>query len=185
MARYRPSAGLPYNQYGDRPSAEVRSFFLLAALEFVRASRSLPGMQRIALVGSLTTPKPYPKDIDLLVTVADDMDLERLATLGRRLLGAAQRINGGADVFLCNPEGEYIGRSCPWRECAPGRRVRCGARYRSGRQYLRDDLDQVKVSSGLIESPPILLWPSAETRVPLPQDVNDLLFGPLRREKAT
>ena len=35
----------------------------------------LSGVKRIALIGSLATLEPSPKDIDLLVTVTDDMDL--------------------------------------------------------------------------------------------------------------
>jgi predicted nucleotidyltransferase len=34
----------------------------------------------IALIGSIVTAKPTPKDIDLLVTVTDDADLTSLAT---------------------------------------------------------------------------------------------------------
>jgi hypothetical protein len=57
---------------------------------------------RIALFGSLVTDKPVPKDADVLVTIDATMDLASLARLGRRLKGAAQTINLGADIFLAD-----------------------------------------------------------------------------------
>jgi len=62
-----------------------RARLLAEVLEFTRAASKLPGVQRIALIGSLTIEEPDPKDADMLVTVADDTDLEPLATLGRKL----------------------------------------------------------------------------------------------------
>ena len=62
------------------PQLPVRTQLLQAALAFVRSAARLPGVKRIALIGSLTRPEPSPKDIDLLVTVTDDMDLAPLAT---------------------------------------------------------------------------------------------------------
>jgi len=81
----------------------------------VRAASRLPGVLRIALIGSLTTDEPDPKDADLLVTVADDADLAPLATLGRKLQGHAQSFNRGGEVFLADPRGNYLGRTCPWK----------------------------------------------------------------------
>jgi hypothetical protein len=43
---------------------------------FVSAAAKLPGIRRIALLGSITTNKQNPKDIDFLVMVDDDHDLE-------------------------------------------------------------------------------------------------------------
>ncbi len=62
----------------------IRAHLLAGALLFVQAAAILPGVSRIALLGSLTTTKASPKDIDLLVTVADDADLTQLAALGRK-----------------------------------------------------------------------------------------------------
>ena len=59
-------------------------------LSEVERARDCPGVQRIALVGSLATGKQQPKDADVLVTVGDDADLTPLATAGRRLKGHAQ-----------------------------------------------------------------------------------------------
>ncbi len=167
-------------QYGVQPSATVRGALLDAALAFVDAARRVPGVVRLALVGSLTTPKPFPKDADVLATVRDDVDLAALAALGRRFAGRAQALNGGADVFLASPDGRYLGRTCPWRTCHPGARVRCGARYADSRPFLRDDLDAVTLPTSLLTAPPIELWPAEVARVPVPPDVEAHLLAPLR-----
>src|SRR5713226_3504596 len=94
-----------------RPSvSDPRRHLLAAVLAFVRAARAQPGILRIALVGSLTTDKPVPKDADVLVTIDATMDLSALARIGRRLKGAANSINLGADIFLADAAGRYIGR---------------------------------------------------------------------------
>jgi hypothetical protein len=86
-------------------------------LAFTRAARSLPGVRRIALLGSLATHRPIPKDADVLVIIHADMDLASLASIGRRLKGSAQTINLGADIFLADEAGNYMGRICHYREC--------------------------------------------------------------------
>jgi hypothetical protein len=105
---------------------------------------------RIALLGSLTTDKPVPKDADVLVTIDAAMDLDPLARLGRRLQGTAQTINLGADSFLANAAGRYLGRICRHREC--WRRVACRALNCGLRQHLNDDLQIVTLS------PTISVW---------------------------
>jgi predicted nucleotidyltransferase len=72
---------------------------------FVVAARSVAGVRQIALVGSIVTTKPNPKDIDVLVVVADDADLALLAKHARRLQGHAQSFNRGADVFVADGRG--------------------------------------------------------------------------------
>jgi len=67
----------------------VRARLITEVLNLVRKARQLPGVVRIALIGSLTTSKPTPKDFDLLVTVMDEMDLAPLAKLGRKFNGHA------------------------------------------------------------------------------------------------
>jgi hypothetical protein len=79
----------------------------------------------MALIGSLTTAKPMPKDADVLVTIEDGLDLRPLARAARRLKGTAQRMNLGADIFLANAQERYVGRICHYRECHP--RVACHA----------------------------------------------------------
>jgi hypothetical protein len=88
-------------------------------LAFVRGARSTPGVLRIALLGSLATDKPVPKDADLLVTIDPAVNLDPLARLGRRLKGTAQTINLGADIFLADAAERYMGRICHYRECRP------------------------------------------------------------------
>src|SRR5438874_4869990 len=128
----------------------VRDRLLVGVRAFVQAARQLPGVTRLALIGSLTTTKPHPKDADLLVTVTDTADLARLAALARKLQGHAQRFNHGGDVFLADPHGRYLGRTCPWKECAPGLRMRCDARHCGQRQFLHDDVSTITLSAALI-----------------------------------
>src|SRR5688500_8577332 len=52
--------------------AEIRATLLDLTREFVLAASSTPGVLRIAMLGSLLTTKPRPKDADVLVTIADD-----------------------------------------------------------------------------------------------------------------
>src|SRR5436190_5657737 len=69
--------------HGPQPSvANPRQHLLAAVLEFVHATKACPGVLRIALVGSLTTDKPVPKDADVLVTIASGIDLAPLALRG-------------------------------------------------------------------------------------------------------
>jgi len=149
----------------------LRQFLLLEALTFVRSASRLRGVLRIALIGSLTTEKPDPKDVDLLVTVADHLDLESLASAGRKLKGRTQSRNSGADIFLLGGRGEYIGRICQWRECAPGIRIACRADHCGRRPYLYDDLGVVKLHQELVSNPPLELWPAVVVHDALPGDV--------------
>jgi hypothetical protein len=164
----------------DSPSA--RALLIDEVSIFVRAACQLPGVLRIALIGSLTTDKPDPKDADMLVTVTDDADLEPLATLGRKLTGHAQSFQRGGDVFLADPRGNYLGRTCPWRVCAPGVRMRCDALNCGRRPYLHDDWEAIRLNENLIVAPPIELWPEIVSRVPVPEDVEQELIVPLREE---
>ena len=162
----------------------IRSFLLSEVLRFVERARGCPGVRRIALVGSLARDKHDPKDADVLVTVDDDADLADLATAGRGLKGRAQSRNKGADVFLADPSGTYIGRICHWRECRPGVRVACDARRCGRRPFLHDDLDVVTLDPGLVEAPPLELWPKVVPRVRLPGDVETQLVEPLAASSA-
>jgi hypothetical protein len=167
-------------QYGERSSHEVRSTLLELACEFAISARACAGVARIALLGSMLTDKPRPKDVDLLLTVTPAVELPRLAKLGRRLKGSAQaRLNSGADVFLANELGGYLGRICHYRECH--RRVLCRARHCGAMQHLADDLDVVCLDSTLIATPPVEVWPNIVIRAAVPDDVERLLLTPLRR----
>jgi hypothetical protein len=157
-----------------------RPHLLNAVLAFVRAARSTPGVLRIALLGSLATDKPVPKDADVLVSIDAGMDLGPLARLGRRLQGTAQTINLGADIFLADSTGRYLGRICHYGEC--WRRVACRALNCGRRQHLNDDLQIVTLSPMLIGAPPIELWPRILARCAVPADTQALLVAKLDHE---
>ena len=123
------------------------------------------------MTGSLATDKQDPKDIDLLVTVTDDADVAPLATITRKLHGRAQSLNRAGDVFLANEKGHYLGRVCRWKLCGPGIRHSCDALHCGRRPHLHDDLKTVKLSSDLIASPPIEIWPDYVARVEVPRDL--------------
>jgi hypothetical protein len=164
------------------PQPPVRSQLLEAALLFVRSAARLRGVKRIALIGSLATPESSPKDIDLLVTVGDDMNLAPLAKAARQLNGRAMQTgrSRGGDVFLADVSGSYLGRTCPWKECGPGIRLSCDALHCGQRHYLHDDLQAIKLQPALIEAPPIELWPVVVARVAAPADVEELLLKPIQ-----
>jgi hypothetical protein len=161
--------------------AEPRPVLLAAVRAFVQEACGLPGVRRISLVGSLTTPKPVPKDADVLVTIDAAMDLTDLARVGRRLKGQGQRINLGADIFLADEDGRYLGRVCRYRECWP--RVLCRARHCGGREHLNDDLDVVTLSQDLLAAPPVDLWPKVVRRLAMPPDVEELLLAELDKSR--
>jgi hypothetical protein len=162
-------------RHADPIDPAVRALLIAEAFRFIDTICPMPGIERIALVGSLTTDKPDPKDADLLVTVADHLNLTALATESRRLKGRAQTKNRGADIFLANPAGEYIGRICHWRECAPGIRMSCDAQHCGKRMYLHDDMDAVHLSSQLVTNPPIQVWPRVEYSGNVPADLMPFL----------
>ncbi|MEZ4683281.1 MAG: hypothetical protein R2932_54640 [Caldilineaceae bacterium] len=158
-----------------------RQALLLETLFFTAQARELPGVQRIALIGSLATPEPDPSDADLLVTVADDMDLEPLATLGRKLAGHMQGFGRGGEIFLADAQGNYLGRTCHWKRCEPYIRARCEAQHCGRRQYVYDDFQNLRLAKALIAKPPVELWPQVVTRVDVPKDLETLVLAQLRQ----
>jgi Family of unknown function (DUF6932) len=158
-------------QKGQRPALhkERRATLLSGTRRFVQAARSCAGVHRIALIGSLTTPKARPKDADLVVTIEHPMDLAPLARIGRRLQGGLQGSNLGADIFLAQMDGAYIGRICRYRECRP--RVTCRAEHCGRHPHLNDDLHVVALHTDLIAAPPLELWPRVVRHCCVPADV--------------
>ena len=167
----------------ERP--DKRPDLLRAVARFVRAARDLKGVKRVALLGSLTTPEPFPKDVDLLVEFEGDHRLDGLARSARRLLGQAAQTGDscGADVFLCDSDGAYLGRMCPYKRCAPGVRQSCRARNCGQREFLCDDLQVITLEPELIAEPPLDLWPAVKARVELPSDVATILVEPMLAEQ--
>ena len=138
----------------------------------------MEGVERIALLGSITTAKQRPKDIDLLVTVSDRIDFRTLAALGRKLKGAGQSRSSGADVFLCNSKGDYLGRTCSYRECHP--RMACGGHRCGDSAYVCDDFEVIEIPRDVALAPPVILWPTVVCRVTVPEDLQQMLLAPLQ-----
>lgn len=157
--------------------SDIRAFLITEAFRFIARAVSVPGVTRIAFIGSLTRKKADPKDADILVTLSDDADLMALASAARKLKGAAQTRNRGADVFIANPEGRYIGRICQWRECAPGIRTSCDALHCGARHFLHDDLHDIALDPLLIKEPPLEVWPEVVCRQAIPGDLMSHLSG--------
>jgi hypothetical protein len=160
---------------------DPRHHLLRAVLSFVRAVRSAPGVHRIALLGSLATAKPVPKDADVLVTIDADIDLSLLARISRRLKGTAQKINLGADIFLADETGRYLGRICHYRECHA--RAACRALNCGQRRHLNDDLQIVTLGPAVIGAPPVDLWPRIINRCAVPRDTQTVLLAELAKDE--
>ena len=154
----------------------MREKLLAELVWFVRAAGRIAGVHRVSLLGSITTGKKDPKDIDFLVTVEDDAELEPLARIGRKVKGHAQQFGRGADIFLQDVEGQYIGRTCSWRECGPGIRMSCMALHCGRRHYLDDDLQRITLTNETM-SAAVQLWPNVEQRAGLPEDVLSVIKG--------
>lgn len=144
--------------------------FNIGIVRFCRKTH-LEGIIQIALIGSLTTNKAKPKDADVLVTIDESVDMEKLAEFGRKLKGRTQSINSGADIFLINAVGEYLGRTCSWRECRPGIRMSCQAMNCGWVPYLYDNLQIIKLSKKITANPPLLIYPEIIIKNELPKDL--------------
>jgi hypothetical protein len=154
--------------------ASDRDFLLRLLAKFAAAARNVPGVVRIAVIGSLTTEKLTPKDADALVTVRDNADFQKLALIGRKMKGAAQTRGRGADIFLANENGQYIGRTCSFKECHP--RVACRGSQCSQGAWICNDFDEVRLSPELIANPPVVLWPQLQVRQPVPMDLQKIVI---------
>jgi hypothetical protein len=154
-----------------KSNQDIRDFLITEAFHFIDRVVKLPGVRRIALLGSIVTSKTDPKDVDILVTVDDDADLAALATASRRLKGKAQGKNKGADIFLANPAEEYIGRVCHWNRCGPQFRSICDARNCGVRHYLHDDFGDIRLSPHLVKEPPLEIWPAVIFRQKVADDL--------------
>ena len=152
-----------------------RQHLLHAAAKFVDTLKDISGVAQIAVVGSILTVKRNPKDIDLVVYIADNTDLNKVAAAGRRLKGTAQTRNLGADIFLANEKKHYIGRTCGWKLCEFGIRMACRADHCGRRKYLNDDLSDLKLEAALVTNPPLVVWPTVVATIGIPNDVAEIL----------
>lgn len=150
-----------------------RRHLLQGAARFVERSITIPGVREIFLIGSLTTEKADPKDVDLLVAIGPEMDLPALAEAGRRLKGHTQQINKGADIFL-SQDGSYLGRTCRYREVF--HRQSCGKlRCFHGRPHLCDTAGLFRLPDTIVAAPLIRLWPEFKAFTQAPPDVMETL----------
>lgn len=152
-----------------QPRDDIRRHLLTGGATFVQRVRQIDGVKRIALIGSMTTAKRAPNDIDFLVTVTSDAIAPTVAAAARKLQGHTQQRNRGADVFLADPSHRYLGRTCPWRDCGPGIRSSCRAQHCGGHLY--DDLHVLRLPHELIATPPLVIWPERVVHGEVPQDV--------------
>src|SRR6266581_8929969 len=60
----------------------------------------------------------------------------------------------------------------------------CDARHCGRRPFLHDDLDVVTLDRGLVQAPPLELWPTFVPRGRLPGDVKTQLVQPLAASSA-
>ena len=63
-----------------------------------------------------------------MLVVIDLATLLLWLRIGRQLKGAAQKIDLGANIFIADEAGRYLGRICPYRECHA--RAACRALHR-------------------------------------------------------
>ena len=159
----------------QQSNQDVRAFLIAETFRFIDRIVTIPGLRRIAMVGSLINSKADLKDVDLLITMEDEVDLTTLATAARKLKGAAQTKNRGADIFIANPAGQYIGRICHWRDCGPGIRASCDAHNCGHRHYLHDDLDDINLDPHLVKEPPLEIWPTVVFRQSVASDLSPFL----------
>lgn len=88
-----------------QPGNVSRQHLLDRAVTAVHQIRGMAGVERIALIGSITTPKKEPPDIDLLVIISTSRVVPEIAAAGRKFQGHAQHIDRGAEIFLATPTG--------------------------------------------------------------------------------
>ena len=104
--------------------------------------------------------------------------LDRLARQLQGRISATAHGLYGADVFLADSAGQYLGRLCKHRECPSLRQ--CAARHCGRRPHLKDDLDVITLEQTLIAAPPVVLWPTIIGQGVVPSDVETALLAALR-----
>jgi hypothetical protein len=154
--------------------SETRREMLAVLEEFLPSLEELECVEMIGLMGSMTMPKLEPKDIDLVVCTASGSDLVGLAAIFRKMLGRLQSIGRGIDIFIFE-NGDYIGRPCIHRECAPGIRLSCKADHCGKRRHLCDDLKEMMLYPTTLTRLPVKLHPRSWYLDDVPQDIKDFV----------
>jgi predicted nucleotidyltransferase len=155
----------------ERAKLPDRAVLLAAAKWFLEEARKVEEVSQIALIGSLTTRKTTPKDVDLLVTLKSSAGFKQIATLARKLQGRIQKGSLGADVFIVH-DNIYIGRACHYRESSS--RVECRTRHlKCSRdvKFLCNTVSSFRLREEIMLRPPLILWPDVVINVALPDDV--------------
>lgn len=153
---------------------EARQSMLKVLGEFLPSLKALKHMEQIGLIGSMTTPKREPKDIDIVVYIGVDFDLSALAGIYRKMLGRMQSIGRGVDIFTFE-QGSYIGRPCRYRECGRGIRLLCKADNCGRRHHLCNDLKNLNLSSTTLTNLPVQLYPKGLSGDNIPEDIRDFV----------
>ncbi len=68
-----------------KPRFRTREHLLEASANFVERAKVIQGVLRIALIGSMLTPKREPNGIDLLLTIGENADVAAIAAAARKL----------------------------------------------------------------------------------------------------
>jgi len=87
---------------------------------FVLKIRELPGVEEVALAGSVASDDKYPRDCDIAVVISDFSDIDKIAKAARQMSSVFQNW----DVFVFDPHRNYRGQICYRKDC-PGTSVDC------------------------------------------------------------
>ena len=155
---------------------QYRKNLIQLVYEFIISCRNIEDIKRVAIIGSILSENAKPKDVDLLLTIPDNLELTGLAKISRTLQGKSGSLGGGADVFLANLNNEYIGRICIWKDCHFGARMSCDANNCGKRKYLHDDLNTITLKRELIDNPPLIIFPKIIRNVLIPTDIEEGLL---------
>lgn len=100
------SVGVEPTNRDDRtfapPLPDLRKIMFAEVRRFVRFARDLPGVARIAMIGSLTTEKEFPKDIDMLVNGSNYKKDKLYPTVARAVaeIMKTEDVIGTVDVLM-------------------------------------------------------------------------------------
>ena len=159
----------------QKSSKTDRESLLYALNWFLDEVKQFKEVRQVALIGSICTNKPNPKDIDLLISIKPKTDLKKLATLRRKTQGRIGQGLLGTDMFIVE-DGRYLGRLCRYREPWP-RVVCCNDNLICDRtrNYLCNTSNNFSIDKSIINNPPITIYPKFSTTIEIPNDVGKVL----------